>query len=778
MGRQQLRVDEDEKTFFVSLLNYQLPETTTTDCDAKEIEFHCPCGECSIETYLQDGCPKSGIPYLGMTTLSEGDKKNLNYILRKDTKKIMESFCNLSDNTCDSLKRQGVLVDNLVRVAITSNPSLHDKLIGSTSVDQVFSHLAPEMSFFNHETLRRIITVLGDKDDKDRLADYSKQFKEFCKRNVFEVEPGPCTCGQRLSQLKGRKLFAVVLPTGEKMLQSLGDAVSIQETLADDLDIPLDTLHLHRIDPGSIILVFSVPDSIAEKIFPLPKEKLTLLRVKGMLLFVPQDLKLESNLEKPRYNKPGLCVIVNNMKFQNARDLPEGKESEKDLAALFTTLKFDVKIHKNLTADEMVQKAKCYALKQHNGAFFLIILSHGKVVDHREAVVGTDCEPVTIHKLQNFFDKTTCPSLRGVPKIFLIDACQDSQQVSTEPIGSAATEFMILHASTQGNQVSTDHNQDATCTLAQAFVEATNKADPSTPFTAVIERVKATVQESNPDKAVKIVDTLSQTCDYFIKRYTCNFCINYNLFFFLFYSSTEELSSKLHTALQQWISIREDTIQQIRNTIANLKFHQRNLILAQIAGCSLSIVGSAISIYGFVMDPSKFSLSLGLTFVGSVLAAAGGGTTAVTSIAGIIIRKSNVKQAQQQLKRDYEQLYIISAQAIAIQRRIDDYHERQQCQGISTTKLLAKLGIALTHGVFQTGNLGIKVTLLFTATFAAMKAGGAVPARAAFWENLGQLGRYLANRSKTDTIKELTNTVENLEEERDVIAKLIQHAQE
>ncbi|MCG8622114.1 MAG: hypothetical protein MJE68_08995, partial [Proteobacteria bacterium] len=118
-----------------------------TDNDAKEsegdIRFRCPCGECSVETYLKDGCPKSQIPYLGMNTLSQRDRENL----KKDTKKIMMNFADLSDNTCDSLKQQGVTVDNLVRVAIHSNPYLHDKLIGSTSVDQAFSYLAQEMSF-------------------------------------------------------------------------------------------------------------------------------------------------------------------------------------------------------------------------------------------------------------------------------------------------------------------------------------------------------------------------------------------------------------------------------------------------------------------------------------------------------------------------------------------------------------------------------------------------------------------------------------------------------
>ena len=289
--------DENLKPFFLSL--GQIPETTMTDCEVKEsesdIQFQCPCGECSLETYLQDGCPKSCIPYLGMTTLSKADQEDLNYILEKDTTKIMDRFTDLSNATCDSLIQQGVTVDKLVRVAVTSNPSLRDKLIDSTSVDRVFTDLAPEMSFFNHETLAKIINVLGDKDDTDHLADYSKEFKEFCKRKVFEVEPGRCTCGQRLTLLKGRKLFAVVLPMGEEALQNLGDAMRIKKKLADVLGVSPATLHLHRIDKGSIILVFSVSDSIAQDLFPLPKEKIALLRRKGMILFVQQDSRFEIN---------------------------------------------------------------------------------------------------------------------------------------------------------------------------------------------------------------------------------------------------------------------------------------------------------------------------------------------------------------------------------------------------------------------------------------------------------------------------------------------------
>ena len=296
MWWQKLRVDGDEN-HFLSL--GQIPETTPPDCEAKEsesdIKFQCPCGICSLETYLQDGCPKSCIPYLGMTTLSKADKEDLNFILKKDTKKIMNSFNTLFNKTCDSLIQQEVAVERLVRVAVRFDSSLRNELKKSKSINEVFIDLAPEMSFFNHEILANIIDVLGDKDDKDRLAHYSKEFQEFCKRKIFEVQPGCCTCGQHLSNVKQRKRFAVVIPKDEKGFKNLEDAVSIKETLSDVLGVPLASLHLHRIDKGSIILVFSVPDSIAQELFPLPKEKLSLLRTKGMVLFVPQNLTSESS---------------------------------------------------------------------------------------------------------------------------------------------------------------------------------------------------------------------------------------------------------------------------------------------------------------------------------------------------------------------------------------------------------------------------------------------------------------------------------------------------
>ena len=190
----------------------------------------------------------------------------------------------------------------------------------------------------------------------------------------------------------------------------------------------------------------------------------------------------------------------------------------------------------------------------------------------------------------------------------------------------------------------------------------------------------------------------------------------------------DELCNKLYAALKQWITIRENTIQKIHNTIKNLRFHHRNVNVTRIAGSSVSILGSAMALASIVMAPATAGLSLVLP-VGSVaLALAGGGTSAGALVVDILIQQSNVQQAQEQLIRDYEQLHIISALAIAIQSKINDEHAMQQCQSVSTAKLLVELGLALIQGVFRTDSLGVRIAEVFAIAFTAVKAGGIAPA--------------------------------------------------
>ena len=225
------------------------------------------------------------------------------------------------------------------------------------------------------------------------------------------------------------------------------------------------------------------------------------------------------------------------MKFQNARELPDGEKDEQDLAVLFITLGFDVIIHENLTAEEMVQKAEFYGRKEHKGVFFLVVLSHGNLVDNKDVIIGTDCKPVTIHQLKCYFHATNCHSLHGIPKIFIIDACRGGKReeaynpqptggidarissvhlnnLASATPGTDSAHFMIIYASTHGNAAFTERNRGSK--LTQTFVAVTNEADYDTPFAKIIQKTKAKIQETNPCQTVESVDTLTR--DYLLKR--------------------------------------------------------------------------------------------------------------------------------------------------------------------------------------------------------------------------------------------------------------------
>lgn len=243
-------------------------------------------------------------------------------------------------------------------------------------------------------------------------------------------------------------------------------------------------------------------------------------------------------MDDPYDVQPGLCVIINNMQFKHGlHELPQGKKDEESLAVLFVTLGFDVKIHENLTAKEILHKVESYSKIEHQGVFFLVILSHGTLVKNVAAVTGTDGKLVTIHQLETFFHASKCRSLRGIPKMFLIDACRGNcaeKALNPEPTGSMATkrssvslnsfaniepvtdsgDFLIVYASTYGNvaYINSEGSQ-----MTQAFVEVTNKANSGTSFTKIIHKVNAKLQQSNSPQTVESWDRLPR--DYFIKRY-------------------------------------------------------------------------------------------------------------------------------------------------------------------------------------------------------------------------------------------------------------------
>ena len=226
---------------------------------------------------------------------------------------------------------------------------------------------------------------------------------------------------------------------------------------------------------------------------------------------------------------PGLCVIIHNTEFDNPKnDLPGGEKDEANLKFTFTLLGFDVRVHQNLTAAEIEFIVSKYSAMNHTGAFFLIISSHGGAGD---VVYGVDEKEVSVHDLEKLFHATNCPSLAGIPKVFVIDACRGGENEKTHQFIPKAShqsfnastssttsvmdsdDVMTIFASTPGNTASC--SEDEGSHLIQKFADVLGKAYTEKNLTDLMKEVHREIQKLQV-QTPQVNSTLSR--DYYITR--------------------------------------------------------------------------------------------------------------------------------------------------------------------------------------------------------------------------------------------------------------------
>ena len=260
--------------------------------------FHCPCGQCSLETYLSEGCPHGKLPYLHLSNLDEDDRENLIQKLDNDTNEIIQCFSDLVGDICASLKEHGVTTEELaLRVLqLQASPTIDkplmseekDQLKTSRSIVESFIILEPYMSFFNFQLLEHIIKgrQTGSDEDREKMDAYRKKFELYCRHRIFEVAPE--AVGKSTIDLKGRRrvAFAIVTSKDDPLPDSdLGHVVKVRNRIATILGLDPSTLFLHRIDISSLILTFSVPNFVAKELFPIKPSLVSALKKDGYTLF-------------------------------------------------------------------------------------------------------------------------------------------------------------------------------------------------------------------------------------------------------------------------------------------------------------------------------------------------------------------------------------------------------------------------------------------------------------------------------------------------------------
>uniref|UniRef100_A0A2K5VNW8 Caspase-9 n=1 Tax=Macaca fascicularis TaxID=9541 RepID=A0A2K5VNW8_MACFA len=163
----------------------------------------------------------------------------------------------------------------------------------------------------------------------------------------------------------------------------------------------------------------------------------------------PESLRGNADLAYVLSMEPcGHCLIINNVNFCRESGLSTRTGSSIDCEKLqrrFSLLHFMVEVKHNLTAKEMVLALLELARRDHSAldCCVVVILSHGCQASHLQfpgAVYGTDGCPVSVERIVNIFNGTSCPSLGGKPKLFFIQACGGEQKDHGFEVASTSPE--------------------------------------------------------------------------------------------------------------------------------------------------------------------------------------------------------------------------------------------------------------------------------------------------------------------------------------------------
>ena len=160
-------------------------------------------------------------------------------------------------------------------------PSLRHRLPGladAKTVDAVMSVVKDYCSFFNYHMLEHIINEFGTKQDKENMAGYKEDFNKYAECCITQC---PSEIG-KMNEEGYANLFVTLDDAFDNCTVShlnvfIGNLRKI-------LRIPSNiALRLCRINLGSIKLIFQLPHSVQQAIFPLSSEQEEELSSRGVV---------------------------------------------------------------------------------------------------------------------------------------------------------------------------------------------------------------------------------------------------------------------------------------------------------------------------------------------------------------------------------------------------------------------------------------------------------------------------------------------------------------
>ena len=198
--------------------------------------------------------------------------------MSRDINKIKRFYAHTENSILTALEKNVDLgklqnyVINLVQGQCTCTPEKIERLRNSDTVYKLSADLSSFKSFFNYDIIKDIVEMFGsDNEEKRLMGEYETEFKEFCKRSVFEVPPHIFHPSGTHDECYAFKHSSELHPP------SLGDVLLLKVNLAEILHMESKYLTLKSIKDGCVCLNFLIPANVAKNIFPLSEHQVRAL---------------------------------------------------------------------------------------------------------------------------------------------------------------------------------------------------------------------------------------------------------------------------------------------------------------------------------------------------------------------------------------------------------------------------------------------------------------------------------------------------------------------
>ena len=216
----------------------------------------------------------------------------------------------------------------------------------------------------------------------------------------------------------------------------------------------------------------------------------------------------------------GYAFIINNLASDPSKDISSGaKHDVKNLTKLFKYLGYRVEERVGLDKSGMLALFDKIADIDHTSydSFICCILSHGD--DYGKLLYGSANEPVVLDDLVDCLNADVCKSLKGKPKMFVINACRGSKTqrpVALERIPDTS-DFVFCYATPSSYKAYTDESGPCYINkVCQIITEnAVTRASLSDMMTKVNEEVGNTVQHDTLIQAPEITSRLRKHLTFF-----------------------------------------------------------------------------------------------------------------------------------------------------------------------------------------------------------------------------------------------------------------------